>query len=230
MDARPGRRTGATLSLRSGRRPGAAARARRLRRASAGHDGGVSHAILPADSRRARGLHGVALGGAMDRGGRDERGGSGAAIHAPAVAHAARDGEQHHEPSHGGELRVAGFRRGDERDGGRAARGSGSVLPRDDVRIPRSLPPRGREAGEALRDSPSHLVARCGGRPSRRGGERRQHSDDERERVSHVGYYLVGRGRAALDRALRYRPTLRAAHRAACEACTPRHSTSARSP
>ena len=83
-----------------------------VRRASARDDGGVSHAILPADSRRARRLHAAALGGAVDRGRRDERRGGGAAVHAPAVAHAARDGEQHHEPPHGGELRVAGFRRG----------------------------------------------------------------------------------------------------------------------
>jgi cyclic beta-1,2-glucan synthetase len=35
-----------------------------------------------------------------------------------------------------------------------------------------------------------------------------QATSDERERVAHVGYYLVGQGRDALERALRYRPAV----------------------
>ncbi len=70
---RASRCTGSPLSGNLGRGCGAEARARGLRRKSTGDDGGVPHAILPADSRRARGFQRVALARAMDRRGRDER-------------------------------------------------------------------------------------------------------------------------------------------------------------
>jgi len=55
---------------------------------------------------------------------------------------------------------------------------------------------------------PEPLVARAAITLAARAGAADGSADDDRERVTHVGYYLVGRGRDALERALRHRPSL----------------------
>ena len=86
---------------------------------------------------------------AVDRRGGAERGGGHGARHPAARAHADRDGQQHHQPARHRPDGLAHLRRAPEPDGGGAARGPVGVLPPDDVRHPRPLPPRGRADRQA---------------------------------------------------------------------------------